>query len=96
MIFWFINLQSSVIINHIQPIREFLLHPDRLKTTNQIRKFKIQKYIQKKIYKTVSLVQVLGPLTSEYLDEPPFFLEVTTPLMNNSLNVSLNCRDIPQ
>lgn len=47
------------------------------------------------IYKTVSFVHVLGPLTKEYLEEPPF-LFVTAPLINNSLNVSLNCLDIPQ
>lgn len=46
-------------------------------------------------YSTVSFVQVLGPLTSEYLLEPPLRV-VTAPLMNNSLNVSLNCLDIPQ
>ncbi len=44
--------------------------------------------------RTVSLV-VRGPLTNEYLDEP-FLLAVDPLRTNKSLNVSLNCLDIPQ
>lgn len=47
--------------------------------------------------RTVSFVHVLGPLTREYLDEPLWRALVdTAPRMKRSLNVSRNCRDMPQ